>query len=348
MNIDGKYFNGQTPVSKSVSLVVTNEEMIIHDASTEEIIATWKRPDIFHDENHNTAVVLGHKPDRSKVEVFNPEKIKELDLEVHSSKTIKKDLKGIYKWVAVLFVSGFLIWISIPVLSGVIARKIPFEYEVKAASHMKINEYFKPCPMTPDQQVALDLFVDHLYPKTEAERKIPIVVTVNSTPLVNAYTFPGGRIVLFKGLIDEAKTPDELLGIIAHEIGHVEARDSAGFLVRGAMLGTFFGFLTGDFSSTFAVSPQILLSTAALTFDRDQERAADAYAVKKLKSVNVSTSGLRSFFSRRSYDQDYTAPDVFMTHPNAKERISLIEETYPKEEIPNMEVLWPVIKSICN
>ena len=45
--------------------------------------------------------------------------------------------------------------------------------------------------------------------------------------MVNAVALPGGRIILFQGLIDKAKSADEVAGVLAHELGHLRRRGRA-------------------------------------------------------------------------------------------------------------------------
>ena len=348
MNIDGKYYDGISPVSQLVSCEVTNEGLSILNHLNGELIVLWPKEEIFCDENHITAYVLGHRPDRSKIELFNLDIANQLGLS-GNNKIVSKDYRFIYKWLGVIAIAAGVFWISIPLVSKVVAKKIPFDLEVKASAHMKINDFFKPCSLNASQEFALKTYTEYIYPRNDLEKKMPITFQITNDPMVNAFTFPGGKIILMKGLLKEVKTPEELLGVMAHEIGHVVARDSAGFIVRGALLASFFGFFTGDFNSTFALSPQILLSTAALTFDRDMEKAADAYAAHRLMQLDVSTSGLRSFFSRRSFEKNFTAPEVLMTHPDYQSRIALIKETYPRRNLPNeIQDNWAVIKEICD
>ncbi|MDX7324874.1 M48 family metalloprotease, partial [Providencia rettgeri] len=72
--------------------------------------------------------------------------------------------------------------------------------------------------------------------KTLATRIDPddprLEVDVVKLPMVNAVTLPGGRIVVFDGLIRAAKSPDEVAGVVAHEIGHVRHRDVMEGLLR--------------------------------------------------------------------------------------------------------------------
>lgn len=346
MNRDGKYFDGKTPVSKGVACFIVGGELHIFNSETEEKIDQWKKEDIFHDEVHNTVMVIGTKGSKARIELYNLEIAKNLGL--NDKHIIKKDIKHIFGWIGILAVCSCLFWLSIPMMTKMIAKRIPYDVERKYAAKIPIEQQFTLCKLDEEEKKALDEYAHFLYPKSKSEESMPIDFMVADNPMINAFTFPGGRIVLMKGIIKEAKTPQELLGIMSHEIGHVIARDSVSFVVRGTFLASFFGFLTGDFSSSFAVSPQIFLSTAALTFDRDMEKMADGFAVERLKKMDVSTSGLRSFFSRRESENSLSGPELFMTHPDYKNRINSIIETYPKVDLPESLLHnWKIIKDIC-
>lgn len=347
MNRDGKYYNGLSPVSVPITCLVTETELVITNHLTEEVVAIWKKEDIFQDVNHNTAMVLGHRLDKAKIELTDLEISKQL--KINSQSLVKKDLHLVLKWLVSLIIIIAFVWFSIPFVVKVFAKNIPYKFETMFASKIQIDSHFKACPLKPNEEKALKAYVNYLYPKNALEKEMPVTFSVSKSEMVNALTFPAGRIILLRGLLKEMKTPEELLGVMAHELGHVVERDSASFLVRGAILTAFFGFITNDFNGTAAVSPQLLLSTAALTFDRDMEKAADAFAAKRLTELHVSTSGLRSFFSRRNHDSDFLVPEFITTHPNFESRIVLIEETYPKEDLPK-EITdnWEIIRKICD
>jgi predicted Zn-dependent protease len=69
----------------------------------------------------------------------------------------------------------------------------------------------------------------------------------------NAMALPGGQIYVFRGLIAKADNPDEVAGVIAHEIGHVAHRDGTKAVLQGAGLSFLFGMLLGDFVGGGAV-----------------------------------------------------------------------------------------------
>ena len=70
---------------------------------------------------------------------------------------------------------------------------------------------------------------------------------------LNAFALPGGHIYVYQGLIAKAETPDELAGVIAHEIGHVAHRDGTRAVLQAAGLSFLFGMLLGDFVGGGAV-----------------------------------------------------------------------------------------------
>lgn len=345
---DGKFYDGKSAVSTGIRCVVTSDELIIYNAETEQLVEVWKREDLFLDENHNTAIVLGNKSNKAKIELSNLSLCQELG--INQDQLVEKDVSLIFKWLGGFGVAATLFWFSIPFVTKFVASSVPYHVEQTIASKMPIESSFKLCKLNAEQTHALKLYTDFLYPKNDLEKEMPVSLVVANNPAVNAFTFPGGKIILLSGLIKEMKTPQELLGVMSHEIGHVVARDSMSFLVRGTLLASLFGVVTGDFNSTFAVSPQIVLSMAALTFDRDMEKKADAYAAQRLISNKVTTSGLKSFFSRKNNeDSNILLPEMLMTHPNYDSRINLIEEFYPKKDLPQ-DILdnWQVIKGICS
>lgn len=342
---DGKYYDGKGPVSQPIMCILTPDGLLIINADTDVTIAIWKKEDIFLDENHNTAMVLGNRLDKSKIELSNLNISKALGLD--QKNIVKTEVRLIFKWLGILCVSFMIFWFLVPYITKGIATKVPYHVEQTLASKMPIEASFKLCTLSSDEKQALGHFSKFLYPKNDIERNMPVTINIADLNIVNAYTLPGGKILLTTGLLDEMKSPEELLGVMSHEIGHVVARDSVNFLVRGTLLASFFGYITGDFNSTFAVSPQILLSTAALTFDRDMEKKADAYAAERLISTNVTTSGLKSFFSRKNSDEVLAIPELLTTHPNFDSRIKMIKEFYPKGDLPKeLNDSWEIIKTI--
>jgi predicted Zn-dependent protease len=92
---------------------------------------------------------------------------------------------------------------------------------------------------------------------------------------INAFTLPGGYIIVNQGLIKFSKHPDEVAGVIAHELGHVEERHVVDRLVKELGVAILFTVLGGGDAVLLNEVGRTALSTA---FDRNQEEEADASA----------------------------------------------------------------------
>ena len=104
-------------------------------------------------------------------------------------------------------------------------------------------------------------------------------VEVAKIDMVNAVALPGGKVILFDGLVKQARSPDEVAGVLAHEIGHVRERHVMQGLLRQMGLAVVLGGFDGSGGSTL----NSLLST---TYTRDSEREADDHSLKALKKAN--------------------------------------------------------------
>lgn len=114
----------------------------------------------------------------------------------------------------------------------------------------------------------------------------------------NAFTLPGGAIVITDELIDLAEQEQELaepivLGVLAHEYGHVKHRHSVRHLVSTSLLSVVSGAVWGDFSGALALVPLIVGQAG---YSRDAEREADEESVRLLHAAGISTLGMARFF----------------------------------------------------
>ena len=120
-------------------------------------------------------------------------------------------------------------------------------------------------------------------------------ITVVDWDLVNAFAAPGNKIVLTQGLIAAAAGPDEIAGVLAHEMGHgIEMHPETG-IVRAVGLSAAVELLLGGSGGTVGNFGVLL---AQLSYTRQAEAAADEQAIALLRAASVSTSGLAGFFRR--------------------------------------------------
>lgn len=204
--------------------------------------------------------------------------------------------------------------------------------------------------VAPDGIAALDQLTAKLSAATSllpgAGRSFTVVVV--DWDLVNAFATPGERIVITRGLIENAKSPDEVAGVLAHEMGHgIELHPEAG-LVRGIGLAAAAELVFGGAGSGLA---NVGLMLTQLSYSRRAEREADQHGLSILKEARVSPKGLLDFFSRvdeLEQDAGGRAPDILLSHPQTEERRQVVAAVPPYPSEPALEDRsWRDLKSIC-
>lgn len=135
-------------------------------------------------------------------------------------------------------------------------------------------------------QAALDKLARELTPEAGDLR-----VRVVYVPVVNAVALPGGSILIFDELLKQADSPEEVAGVLAHEITHVEKRHTTQSMIRELGLNT----VVVAFGGTTAANIEHLMSAR---YSRDAEREADEGAIRALKQAGISPLPTASFFDR--------------------------------------------------
>ena len=146
----------------------------------------------------------------------------------------------------------------------------------------------------------------------------PVRVRVANIAMANAVALPGGNIIVFRGLLQEAKSGDEIAGVIGHEIGHVRKRHVVQALMRQAGLSVLLGGFGGDTGG-------YLNSMLAASYSREAEAEADDYAIRRLKSARVSPDDTADFFARMAAQEAKlgnaaAAMGYVSTHPLSQSR----------------------------
>ncbi len=201
----------------------------------------------------------------------------------------------------------------------------------------------------PRGQAALTRLVTKLSTAAAANRDFNVRVV--DWPLINAFTLPGGRIVLTSGLINVAASPDELAGVIAHEIGHGLEWHPETSLVRALGLSAAVRLVFGGADPVSNVGMLLL----QLRYSREAERVADARAVEMMRTAKIPAKALADFFllvkkregSARS-GSFASAVEILSTHPLLEERAQTVGQVppYPVEPAVTPEDA-EALKAIC-
>ncbi len=172
-------------------------------------------------------------------------------------------------------------------------------------------------------------------------------VTVIDLPFSNAFATAGGQMILSAKLLQEADTPDEVAGVLAHEVGHgVERHPDAG-LVRSIGLAVLFEFFTGGTGMVGSLAMHALQSG----YVRQDELVADRHALRLLKSAEISYRGLETFFVRLAKKHKkpaFQAFDLLRTHPYPDARLAVVRRSVPYRTRPALTATqWRALRAIC-
>jgi Zn-dependent protease with chaperone function len=147
-------------------------------------------------------------------------------------------------------------------------------------------------------------------------------ILVLDADLVNAFALPGGVMLITTGLIRFCRTPEELAGVIAHEMAHVSERHGLGRLLRQTAWRRIVGMLGwGD------VAGGVPLALLTSSLDRDDERRADSLGALRLRQAGIDPAGMADFFDRLSRKEGGNTGNTgllryFASHPGLGERVA--------------------------
>lgn len=188
----------------------------------------------------------------------------------------------------------------------------------------------------------------HLIQRQPGNRDIPYTFYVVNSEEINAFAVPGGFVYVNRGLIERTDNLAELAGVVAHEIGHVEARHSAEMMERmqAAQVGVGIAsvLLGGPPSGVAGAAVDIGATAYFARHSREAENEADAIAVRLLPQSGIDPVGLTTFFKELIEERERTPSSLeqwFSTHPLTEERIANVRAliaALPPEATRNLAV----------
>lgn len=176
----------------------------------------------------------------------------------------------------------------------------------------------------------LQALLDTLAPRLPAP-SYPLRVEVDCSGRVNAVALPGGRIVVYAGLLSRIRSENELAMVLGHEAGHFAARDHLRMLGRALVVLSIWAFL---FRSQDRV-PSFLQNLVGVTndgFSRAQEEAADRFGALLVNAQYGHAGGIVDFFRTLEQEQHQSTVGAwFSTHPAHRQRVAGLEALIARE-----------------
>ncbi|WP_349539677.1 M48 family metallopeptidase [Sagittula sp. NFXS13] len=253
--------------------------------------------------------------------------------------------------------TALVLLVILPAMADTLARLIPIEREVafgKAVTRQMERQLRwmgadgdLGCA-SPKGSAALDKLLTRLTDPQDMAYQIELQVFDH--PMVNAFAAPGGQVVILRGLLDKANSPEEVAGVLAHELGHVESRDATRLTLRAAGSAGILTMIIGDFTGGAAIAliGENLLSAS---YTREAEGAADVFALDMLADAQVDADGFADFFGTLAEMEPINLPEYLSSHPVTANRAAQAEafaETQSDTTPILTDAEWRALQSICD
>lgn len=346
------YFDGKTAQRHTVTVCLQRSSLDVL-AGSGNVVDRWFYDEVeLSDQGSGGARVVKRGGDARLVfsdpQAFAALKRHAPNLLSHESRTRRNMVVAVAATMAVILVAYF----SIPLLASAVVALVPLETESRLGqgyakdvkSLFSGSEGSGQCHQALGG-AALDEMVAHLAKYSHG----PFLyrVEVLDTDMVNAVALPGGHIFIFRGLLEKSESFDEVAGVIAHEMAHVNHRDGMHGAVRS------FGFsMLADLMFGGDVLGSISNMLMLTSYSRATEQQADTDAIATLHQAGIGTAGLARFFKRLKDKEDkafFALPQMLSTHPPSEARRALgLEADAQTGTWTLSDEKWVALKAICS
>jgi predicted Zn-dependent protease len=363
-SVSASYYDGITSRRQAVEVSLHPDGLAIFSGEG-VVVARWPYAAIRRIEGfRGQGLALTRMPEpgstaEPRLEVADPAFAAELSgrapLSLTGADGGRRERRAVVLWAlaAVASLLGLTYW-GLPALAGRIAPLVPASVELRlgAAMDPQIRAEFggpsglKTCTEAAGVAALADLVGRY---ERASGLHVPLRVVVLDSPMVNAFALPGGYIYVMRGLIEKARSPDEVAGVLGHEIGHVRYRHGLQSAIQSGGLAFLLGTVFGDFAGGTAIlfASRTLISSA---FSRDAERQADAFGVDLMLKAGGDPEGLARFFRVAGANGMPGVLTWIASHPAGPEREAAIRQLAANRPVlaPALSPeQWQALRAIC-
>ena len=339
------YLDGRTPTQRKVNVSIDIPSVIIEfeDGTTR----IWRREDFLIRQDRSQG------PLRLEYGEFPQEILEIVDLEFREVLGKRFPKKSLFlslglAIMAILLVPVIIYW-GIPLVSGWISHFIPVSIEKKVGQYV-IDELFQSriiCKTDAGKQ-ALEKLVSRIVPP---DSKYVFHIEVVDSDLVNAIAFPGGNILIFRGLLEKSPSADAVAGVVAHEMQHVLQRHGTENLLSQVALSGLFKLLIVEANAIAQTLFTGIQTLSLLKYTRELETEADILAVQLLYQAGVDPREMLAMFQVLQKHAS-SLPESISTHPDMSSRLEKLEMLIEQNpDFVGEPVLskksWEFLQNIC-
>ena len=355
--MDARYADGRAAITKSATFAIAGGGIDI-EAAGERL--HWTFDELRRGDDGNGLIILKRHPDTGERLILDQAADAALRAAAPSLFTPQAhgvETPALVGWLAGVTLSVAAIFlIGVPMLAEPIARVLPQRYQDQVATIARaqlegMTEY---CESDGEAELALDdlvlRFIDESPSPDDDALRSRVTVTLVHAPFPNAFALPDDSIVVTDQLIAAAEHPDELAGVLAHELAHISHRHVMANVIRNIGAGVFFDVIFGGagIGQVIAVAS---VNLASLGYSREAESEADRSALDYLDNAGIDPAALSRFFDRiaeMSGEGTSDFPTMLSSHPNTAERSAAARQRAHAGRAPSLSAYqWNLVRSAC-
>jgi len=240
------------------------------------------------------------------------------------------------------------LWLGFDALVRMAVARIPVEWEQAIGESARREFLAGQTVVTEGPAVAAVQEITKRLTDQIEENPYRFKVTVVQSDIVNAFALPGGYVVVFTGLLKKAESPEEVAGVLGHELNHVLLRHGLERIVKTLGLVAVVAIFAGDQSGLIGLAKRLGIELVTLKFGREQETEADLSGLRLLHRAKISPAGMIRFFERLS-ESDKLQVEMLSTHPMSAvrgERLRAEASALPRQEPVPFSFDWSGVHEV--
>jgi Zn-dependent protease with chaperone function len=238
-----------------------------------------------------------------------------------------------WPWILALFVlTAGVVWTTVKYGVPDLARRTAFALPVSADQELGKSTLqsldkmlLAPSKLDAARKTALQARFGEMVAGLDGRYRFRLELRASPVLGPNALALPDGTIVLTDELVRLAERDEELLAVMAHEIGHVVHRHSLRGVLQSSAVGLLVAFAMGDVMSLTSLAAALPTMLVEAKFSRDFEREADEYALHVMRSRNISPQHAAAILTRLAERTGEKGRQLsyLSSHPGTEERARL-------------------------
>jgi Zn-dependent protease with chaperone function len=351
-----RYADGRAATTRSAEcdLGIGADALKFRLGDTEHV---WVYADVRRADDGGGRIILKRRPDTGERLYFEPEAQADLRIaapELFGRKAFEVESPAVVGGlVAAAWSLAAVFLLGVPIAAEPIAAAIPARYreQIGDISWSQVDTITAQCDDSDEASRILNDVAYRLMTTSNVAQRDEIWISIVDAPFPNAFALPDNSIIVTDDLIAMAEQPDELVGVIAHEIAHIEHNHIMKNIVRSMGAGIFFDVVVGG-AGLGQMAAITSVNLASLRFSRGDESDADNRGLDYLDAAGIDTGGLARIFDRfaehAAEEGGGDIPTLISSHPATAARAAAARSRARAGLAPSMSAAeWRIVRSAC-